>query len=161
VILPRVPEWISDAVAQRHLKSLASCHEFLAGQYALMDQHVSNEYRGEAFLYCFVGHRPRVQQQAAYDAGRSNAQWGESWHNMTPALAMDVVPVWRDNPHSIEWGSARTRELLHAVAGELPLTWGGNFSSLDDPYHFQMFPQSKPPQWAIDGFLFDLRRLSE
>lgn len=151
-----VPPWVTSGVRQRHLKSLQSCHSFLVGQYALMVQDLDEE----VFLYCFVGHRPRAQQEAAFNAGRSNAQWGESWHNMTPSLAMDLVPIWRDNLHTIEWGSERTRHLLSSLAADVPLTWGGNFTTIDDPYHFQMFPDSKPPQWALDGYLFDLRRPS-
>ena len=73
------------------------------------------------------GHRDRLAQEAAYDAGHSNAHFGESPHNFEPALAVDVLP------YPISW---QDTERMHYFAGQvmgiatvmgIEIKWGGDW----------------------------------
>ena len=73
------------------------------------------------------GHRGEAAQEMAFDAGHSNAHFGESPHNFEPALAVDVVP------YPTEW---RDTERMHYFAGQvmgiaemmgIEITWGGDW----------------------------------
>jgi len=72
-------------------------------------------------------YRGEVAQEMAFDAGHSNAHFGESPHNFKPALAVDVVP------YPIEW---RDKDRMHYFAGQvmgiaakmgIEIKWGGDW----------------------------------
>ena len=144
-----IPTWITPGIRRRHASSLASLHPLLSLSYERL-LHVSSLHAWDAdpFLYCLCGYRNEPSQRAAYKSGHTSARWLESWHNVRPALAMDLVPVWSDNPTSIEWSSERTKTYLTYLADSIAdvLTWGGSFVSRPgDIFHFQLFPKNRKP----------------
>ena len=86
---------------------------------------------------CIVtaGYRSGADQDAAFRAGRSQKQAGQSKHNSYPALAIDVAP-W-----PLQWENAkRFYHFAGYVKGvaefmAIPIRWGGDWDSdldLDD-----------------------------
>jgi len=144
-------DWVSPAMRQTHGKSYLSLHPYLQAAYLWLEARTPPD----AFLYLFVGQRTETTQNLAYRSGNSNARFGQSYHNMNPSLAFDVVPVWQDNPRTIEWDSPRTTELLSHLAAEAQplLAWGGAWKSIrGDVYHFQIpgDPKLNPEKLGID-----------
>ena len=94
------------------------------------------------------GHRGRAEQEAAYRKGTSNARFGQSPHNFTPSLAIDIVPYpldWDDTAAFKKMG-----DVFMSCARELkiPVRWGADWdrddrhsdeSFLDWP-HFELHP---------------------
>lgn len=146
-------DFLSPAMASRHSQAVASTHPYLRSYYYSMDSITPDN----CFLYVYCGHRGKASQNAAFASGNSHAKWGQSWHNPTPSLAFDCVPLWEDNPHTVEWGSDRTKALLATLAKHVPdIEWGGGWTH-PDRYHFQLFHDPKPPEWAVfDGYDLDL-----
>ena len=95
------------------------------------------------------GHRGKVAQEAAKNAGTSKAGWGESKHNFLPALAVDVMPwplKWDDKKGLHEFAA-----FVKATAFELNLgiRWGGDFKNFFDGPHYELtapHPESKLPE---------------
>ena len=86
--------------------------------------------------------RGRVAQETAYAKGNSKAHFGQSPHNYTPAIALDIVPIplnWKD----INAFKALAPYFLN-VAKELniPISWGGNWKSFKDYPHYELTPWS-------------------
>ncbi len=98
-----------------------------------------------------VGHRNKVDQDAAVAAGNSKLVYPKSKHNTVPSKAIDVGPY--DRPQSpIDWND-RERFTLFAgfVLGVaksrgIPLRWGGDWNgdnrladnTFDDLVHFEL-----------------------
>ena len=77
--------------SKKSLEVLAGCHDDL---WRLFIEVVKTR---DCSIIC--GYRPKEEQQAAYDAGNSNAKPGQSPHNADPAMAVDVMPYpidWKD-----------------------------------------------------------------
>lgn len=79
--------------------------------------------------------RGRKEQNAAYARGNSKAKFGQSAHNWSPAIALDVTPVpldWNNIPSF----AALSKPIL-AVAKRLsiPIEWGGTWSLGDYPHY--------------------------
>lgn len=138
---------LSPATADRHQRSMDSLHPLLTTAIAAARTFLSDQ---PCELYCFWGFRSRAVQNTLQKAGKSNAIWGQSWHNVYPALAMDVVPVWYDTPRAIEWTSDRTKDVLYKLARSMPwLTWGHDIFK-GDIYHFQIPTESGPHKFGVD-----------
>lgn len=56
-----------------------------------------------------VGHRPKSEQNKAFDSGKSSKQWPYSKHNRLPSLAVDAAPY----PIPENWGDLDGKT-LHA-----------------------------------------------
>lgn len=83
------------------------------------------------------GYRGRADQDKALAEKRSKARFGQSPHNFTPALAVDIVPYplnWNDLKAFDEMGAVVMREALKL---NVALTWGKFFSFKDYP-HFEL-----------------------
>lgn len=84
--------------------------------------------------------RGRAAQERAFTLGHSRAHFGQSAHNWSPAIALDVVPDpvdWSDLP--------RFRALAALVKAEahaqgIPLVWGGDWTSITDMPHYELDP---------------------
>ena len=95
-----------------------------------------------------VGFRGEEEQNKAYREGKSTKKWGESKHNSTPSMAVDVVP------YPLDW---EDRDRFHFFAGfvmsvaiqlGINIRWGGNWrndfnkgfkmNQLDDLVHFEL-----------------------
>lgn len=68
------------------------------------------------------------EQMLAYKKGTSKAKFGESAHNWTPAIAMDLLPApydWDDMPSFLNMG-----KVVMAIAKKrnIPLRWGGDWN---------------------------------
>ncbi|MGB0749039.1 MAG: M15 family metallopeptidase [Magnetospiraceae bacterium] len=92
------------------------------------------------------GYRSPEEQALAFAAGRSKARPGQSPHNHSPALAVDVAP------YPIDWSD---RDRFHYFAGfviaaaltlGIDLRWGGDWdrdtqtrdNRFDDLVHFEL-----------------------
>ena len=84
--------------------------------------------------------RGRAAQERAVALGHSRAHFGQSAHNWTPAIALDVVP------YPIDWADlGRFRALAAVVKAEaaarhIPIAWGGDWSALVDMPHYELDP---------------------
>lgn len=148
-----LPDWTSPGVRRTHTGALASLHPYLRTLWQIAQSSLPEDI----FLYVFIGQRGKEAQESAYRSGNSNAKFGQSYHNLTPALAFDCVPMFKDKPREVEWKSERTKKLLAQIATHLtPLVeWGGSWKFLSggDIYHFQPSGLPKtPPESAIDGY---------
>lgn len=86
------------------------------------------------------GQRGRAAQEEAFRKGNSRAHFGQSAHNWSPAIAVDVVP------YPIDWNDlARFKKLgalvkKKAAALGIPISWGGDWKSLKDFPHYELTP---------------------
>lgn len=130
----------------RSASRLAECHPDLQ---ALMNAVIeSADCPCDVTVLC--GFRGEVDQNAAYDAGRSKLRFPQSKHNKTPSHAVDVAPYvggavswdW-DHYHPLAAHVKATWERLEregALSGRFRLTWGGDWTSLRDGPHWQIDP---------------------
>jgi peptidoglycan L-alanyl-D-glutamate endopeptidase CwlK len=87
------------------------------------------------------GHRDKASQEAAFTARKSRARWGQSPHNRSPSMAVDVVILvngmvpWNDRA---AWDAHGELGLDVARDLGLSITWGGGFSGLYDAPHFEL-----------------------
>ena len=103
------------------------------------------------------GHRNQEEQEKVFAEGRSNARWGESKHNSTPSMAVDVAP------YPINWANTdRFRLFAGYVLGiasqmyqvgamDHKVRWGGDWSmdfdmedqKFNDLPHFELVPNDE------------------
>lgn len=85
------------------------------------------------------GYRGEAEQNKAKAEGKSNAAFGQSPHNFTPALAVDVMPY----PEAFQASQARWDEVGAAILAaakrlKIDVTWGKHFTKLVDQPHFEL-----------------------
>jgi peptidoglycan L-alanyl-D-glutamate endopeptidase CwlK len=89
--------------------------------------------------------RNRQQQEQAFALGHSRAHFGQSAHNWSPAVAVDVVP------YPLDWEDTKAFQALAHVVLEtakeldIPITWGGSWATLKDMPHYELTPWR---EWA-------------
>lgn len=84
--------------------------------------------------------RGRKAQEQAFSKGNSRAHFGQSAHNWSPAIALDVVPSpldWNDIAAFKRLGATITAKAK--VLG-IPISWGGTWKSLKDFPHYELAP---------------------
>ena len=86
------------------------------------------------------GQRGRAAQEQAFALGHSRAHFGQSAHNWTPAIALDVAPaplVWSNTE-----AFAALARLVKGKAAALgvPIVWGGDWATLKDMPHYELDP---------------------
>lgn len=87
------------------------------------------------------GHRGKAEQEKAYKSGTSKAKWGQSKHNNTPSLAVDVVPL------PLDWDNIESFEKLGKIIMEtadklnIKIRWGRDFTGLKDYPHFELIQE--------------------
>jgi len=79
--------------------------------------------------------RGPVDQEKAFDEGRSRAKFGESLHNFRPALAFDVA--FKNERGGLDW-SFDLFEKMAVLGDQVGLEWGGRWQGLVDGPHFQV-----------------------
>lgn len=132
--LPITPRGWSAGMVERHEGVVASLHPWLQRWLWVVEKL----WAPGARPYAFEGLRDAARQNTLEKAGRSRAKWGQSWHNVNPSLAVDIVPVMAETPTTIVWKGLREKQLLSELATLFPwLTWGDTFFK-GDIYHFQM-----------------------
>ncbi|MEO9231173.1 MAG: M15 family metallopeptidase [Devosia sp.] len=105
----------------------------------------------EAAIVVLDSQRGRSAQERAFALGHSRAHFGQSAHNWSPAVALDVVPA------PIDWSNlARFRALAalvqaEAAAREIRIVWGGDWVGLRDMPHYELAPWR---EWAAKSIPF-------
>jgi peptidoglycan L-alanyl-D-glutamate endopeptidase CwlK len=115
----------------KSLRCLSTCHPLL--------QQVLREAINHYDFSIIYGHRGRVRQNRAYEAGLSFLQWPNSRHNKKPSEAFDVVPY----PDGFdcddeEFFLMATYILAAAAKLGVDLRWGGHWQDLKDYAHFEL-----------------------
>lgn len=93
---------------------------------------------------CFLvyGYRGKEDQNRAFETGHSKLKFPNSWHNLSPSLAVDLVPV--DDKGNPDWNDAKGfKELymlmnLYAKLNGITLVCGADWKSPVDLAHFQL-----------------------
>ena len=85
------------------------------------------------------GYRPKVEQDAAYEAGFSTLKWPKSRHNSWPSGAVDVIPY----PSGYKATEEEWNRLAEIVFDEAELLgvqveWGGHWTRPKDRPHWQL-----------------------
>jgi hypothetical protein len=95
------------------------------------------------------GHRNREEQEAAFNAGRSKARFGQSKHNSMPSMAVDVAPYpidWNDRERFNYFAGFVLATAAVESNGMWALRWGGDWNmnwqvrdnGFDDLPHFEI-----------------------
>jgi len=121
--------------SSRSTQKLSTCHEDL--------QRLMKEVVKTLDITILCGHRDEAAQNAAYEAGKSKAKWGQSEHNSMPSMAVDIARWHKDKPH-IHWNDWQDWEDMSVIvkkkAAELGIKvyWGGDFRSFKDGPHWYL-----------------------
>lgn len=140
VLFPPVVTTVSTLFDKQSVINLGKAHPSL--------QKVMNEARKHVEFRVLDATRGEAAQTKAYNEKASKAKFGQSAHNYTPAIAVDIFPApynWKDRA-SFE----KAAEIIMRVAREMkvPLRWGGDWNmdgnkttsdSWDMP-HFELHP---------------------
>ena len=85
------------------------------------------------------GHRGKEEQEKAFEEGKSNAHFGQSYHNAFPSLAVDIAP------YPINWDVNDPRweimcNLVSYIANRygIKVKLGRDFTSLKDYPHIEI-----------------------
>ncbi len=84
--------------------------------------------------------RNRADQEKAFALGHSRAHFGQSAHNWSPAVAVDVVP------YPLNWEDTKAFQALAKIVLEkakeldIPIVWGGSWTSIKDMPHYELGP---------------------
>ena len=122
--------------SQRSLSRLNECHPLLR---RLMLSVVE-----EIDISIICGFRGEKEQNEAYDRGASKLRWPQSKHNISPSMAVDVVPYpidWNDERRFREMGQVVKQHWERIPADErlgYSLSWGGDWKSFKDFPHFEL-----------------------
>jgi peptidoglycan L-alanyl-D-glutamate endopeptidase CwlK len=84
--------------------------------------------------------RGRSAQERAFALGHSRAHFGQSAHNWTPAIALDVVPAPLDWTDLDRFRALAALVKAEAKARGVPLAWGGDWARLKDMPHYELDP---------------------
>lgn len=99
---------------------LATCHPDLQRVLLEVVRHF------DCTVVC--GERGKAEQDAAFASGNSKARFGESSHNYSPSLAVDVVPYpvdWKDLDR-IRYFAGFVKGVAAAMG--VDLVWGGDWN---------------------------------
>ena len=111
----------------------------LAGAHPLL-QTLFGSVAAKTPILILESQRGCAAQERAVALGHSRAHFGQSPHNFTPAIALDVVPA------PVDWtnlGRFRALAMIvktEAAALKIPLAWGGDWTSLKDMPHYELDP---------------------
>ncbi len=87
------------------------------------------------------GERNEEDQMKAFNSGNSKAKFGQSPHNKSPSMAVDICPYvdgalqW-DNEAG--WFTLYKTVMKAARELDVELTWGGHFKSITDKPHWEL-----------------------
>lgn len=113
------------------LQRLATCDARL--------QRLFNDVIQSRDCSILVGHRDAYAQAVAVATGKSKTPWPTSKHNSDPSLAVDVAP------YPIDWSDIQAFKdfadfvLERAAVLGVPIRWGGDFTTIRDYDHFEIF----------------------
>jgi len=122
---------------------LAECHPDLQG---LVETAITQ------FDFAVVcGHRGKMEQDAAFDSGKSKVRFPNGKHNSVPSMAVDLCP-YRDG--KLQWDDKEAFCYLAglikgmALAVGIKIRWGGDFNR-DGNLHNDRFVDS--PHFEIEA----------
>lgn len=84
--------------------------------------------------------RNKADQEAAFNKGNSKAHFGQSAHNYSPSVAVDIAPYPIDWDNNDRFKELADIMLKHAKELKVPLQWGGAWKGLVDMPHFELSP---------------------
>lgn len=145
------PKPASEPVLPINAKFDAASAKRLAGAHPMLQQ-LMNAARQKIAFTILDSQRGREAQEKAFREGHSKAHFGQSAHNWTPAIAVDIAPV------PLDWNNVAAFDALAKVIlplakdMKIPITWGGSWATLKDRPHYELSPwrefakQAKPYQ---------------
>lgn len=89
--------------------------------------------------------RGRAAQEKAFSEGHSRAHFGQSAHNWTPSVALDVTPIPLDWNDFDSFRKLAAFVKAKAATMNVPLQWGGDWPKLKDMPHYELSPWR---EWA-------------
>lgn len=130
-------------------RRLAQAHPML--------QQLMNAARSKIPFMILDSQRGRAEQERAFHAGHSKAHFGDSAHNWSPAIAVDIAPI------PLDWKNIESFRTLQEVVGwfhpasgtgrglakamGIPIRWGGDWNMngkadehLVDMPHYELHP---------------------
>lgn len=116
--------------SKKSLDKLSTSHILL--------QNLFNEVIKRRDCAVLCGHRGQQEQEQAKREGKSKAGWGESKHNYSPSLAVDVMPYpiqWHDKNGIMDFADF-VKETAHGMG--INIRWGGDFSNFFDGPHYEL-----------------------
>ena len=109
---------------------LSSCHPIL--------QSLFNEVIKHRDCSVICGYRGKEEQEKAFSEGKSKAHFGDSKHNYSPSLAVDVMPFpiqWNDKNGIMDFADFVKDTAFKLGIG---IRWGGDFSNFFDGPHYEL-----------------------
>ena len=111
----------------------------LAGAHPLL-QKLFNEVIKDIDCTVLDSQRDRQAQERAFKLGHSKAHFGQSAHNWSPAIAVDVVPFPLDWEDTASFRRLAKVVLSKAKELQIPIEWGGSWTGLVDMPHYELSP---------------------
>lgn len=133
---------VSKAFDTGSAKRLAAAHPLL--------QKLMNAAREKVVFSVLDSQRGRAAQELAFKRGNSKAHFGQSAHNWSPSIAVDIVPA--ATPSAVNWNDLAAfknlGKIIMPLAKEMgiPIRWlgdpNGDGSTADgwDYPHFELSP---------------------
>lgn len=84
--------------------------------------------------------RGRAEQEKAFAHGNSRAHFGQSAHNYTPAIALDIYPLPVNFNKLQPFRDMGIKVKVTAKKLGIPIAWGGDWKSIKDFPHFELTP---------------------
>lgn len=112
-------------------------------------QKLMNEAIKQAPFMILDSQRGRAAQELAFRQGRTKAHFGNSAHNWSPSIALDVAPLpvnWKNTTPFVVLGQKIILPI--AAAMRIPIRWGADWNmnsnlrdeSFVDMPHYELFP---------------------
>ena len=117
------------------LERLCTCHPKL--------QVLFKQVLADADHSIICGHRGELDQNLAFESGKSKVKYPNSKHNEYPSRAVDVAP-W-----PIDWSNVERFETFSAVvkrAAEglgIKVVWGGDWTGFRDLPHWELHKEEE------------------
>ena len=131
-------------------------------------QKLMNEARKHLPFKVLDSQRGYAAQEIAYKRGHSKAHFGQSAHNWTPSVAVDIVP------DPLDWNDLKSFKALQSLIGwyddkkgagrglakqmEIPIRWGGDWNmneehdeKLVDMPHYELHPWRNYAEKLYEG----------
>lgn len=124
------------SLGKTSLERLSTCHPDLQRLVRDVSQRIDEgeiATAGISDITVLCGFRGEAEQNAAFALGRSRLQWPNSWHNKTPARAVDIAP------YPLDWGDEESFQVLRGYVLARAAALGVRISVIPwDMPHYQL-----------------------
>ncbi len=124
------------SLGKTSLERLCTCHPDLQRLVRDVSQRIDEgelAAAGISDITVLCGHRGKAEQDAAFAKGTSRLQWPNSWHNKTPARAVDIAP------YPLDWGDEESFQVLRGYVLARAAALGVRISVIPwDMPHYQL-----------------------